>query len=161
MLAALVGAVVLVAILALTLLLRRRRVPDEGGRSGDMLGLEMPEPSRAPGPAVAVEPRLEPPAPVPAEPAPALDDPDVVRVHEKARRRARTVVREIMMYNAEKLEQGRREGNIIKFLGREIEMSRKLYQASIDLSDTDSARYFDESLLSILANGDPNLLREE
>ena len=65
------------------------------------------------------------------------------------------------MYNEEKLEKGRREGNIAKYLGREIEISRKLYQASIDLSDTESARYFDESLLNILAGGDSSLLQEQ
>jgi hypothetical protein len=147
------GAVV--AVIALYLLLARRSTPGLG-EDGELLRLEQPEKARR-VPAAASSPE---PAEMSAHAAPAVEKPELALLHERAKRRARTVVREIMMYNEEKLEKGLKEGNLVKYLGREIEVSRKLYQASIDLSDVESGRYFDESLLNILAGGDPSLLEE-
>jgi hypothetical protein len=150
------GAVLLVGVVLYLLVRWRRHGGAPAARDGDLLGLEQPDrPRRVP--ARPVERAVQEPTQEPSVPP---QDPEVARLHERAKRRARTVVREIMMYNEEKLEKGRKEGNITKYLGREIEMSRKLYQASIDLSDVDSARYFDESLLNILAGGDASLLKE-
>lgn len=145
----------LAVLIGLYLLYVRRRVPS-GAAKSEMLGLESPKKSSKSPPTsrpVAVEAESD-------ETGANLLDPEAAKLHERAKRRARTVVREIMMYNEEKLEKGRKEGNLIKHLGREIELSRKLYQASIELSDVDSARYFDESLLKILAGGDASLLEE-
>ncbi len=65
------------------------------------------------------------------------------------------------MYNQEKLERGRSEGNVLKYLVREIETSKKLFQASASISEEACEEYFEESVLQILANGDRQLLREE
>ena len=145
----------LAVLIALYLLFVRRRA-SSGPAKSEMLGLEPPKKAGK-----------TPPSSRPAVTEIESDesganqlDPEAAKLHERAQRRARTVVREIMMYNEEKLEKGRKEGNLIKHLGREIEMSRKLYQASIELSDADSARYFDESLLKILAGGNASLLEE-
>jgi hypothetical protein len=154
MMIVLVGAP-LAVLIGLYLLFVRRKNPSRSS-APQMLGLEAPKkaavPARSNAP-VVTEPAIE-------QTPPELLDPESARLHERAKRRARTVVREIMMYNEEKLEKGRKEGNLMKYLGREIELSRKLYQASIELSDADSSRYFDESLLNILAGGDARLLEE-
>lgn len=153
------GVLAVVAI-AVFLVVGRRKDPAAGsGSSSELLRLEQPQsPRRVPARPAPAAPQQ--PLPQPPEPVSVVEDPELARVHERARRRARTVVREIMMYNEEKLEKGRKEGNVAKYLTREIEVSRKLYQASIDLSDAESARYFDESLLNILAAGDASLLKE-
>lgn len=84
--------------------------------------------------------------------------PDEVKLHEKAKRKARVIVREIEMYNREKTEMGLKAGNLYKFLKEEIDNGRKTYEQAVQDDISQNTNYFDESLVNILAKGDKNLL---
>lgn len=83
---------------------------------------------------------------------------DDVKLHEKAKRKARVIVREIEMYNKEKAKMGLKEGNLYKYLKEEIETGRKTYQNAVSKHIFETTKYYDESLLNILASGDKNIL---
>jgi len=84
--------------------------------------------------------------------------PDDVKMHEKAKRKARVIVREIEMYNREKTEMGLKAGNLYKYLFDEIETGRKTYDKDVLESVRANTNYYDESLITILAKGDKDLL---
>lgn len=123
-----------------------------------------PQPQQQRPPAPRSEPSgqmpMQPVAPAPvAAPLPKMD-PESTRLHEKARRRAKVLVQEIMMYHNEKVQRGKAEGDVLKYINREVETSKKLFQASAGISEEACEGYFNESLLNLLAGGNPALLGE-
>ena len=50
---------------------------------------------------------------------------------EKAKRKARVIVREIQMYHKEKTEIGLKEGNLYKYLKDEILAGRRAYEQEV------------------------------
>jgi len=118
------------------------------------------------------EPPLAPPVVVPK--APPSDDKQEItdrlklkdvqkkdeedKLHEKAKRKARVIVREIQNYHKEKMEMGLRENNLFKYLKDEIEAGRKAYNQEVSEEIRKDTNYFDESLVAILAKGDPKIL---
>jgi hypothetical protein len=87
-------------------------------------------------------------------PSAANEDP----MHEEARRLARLLVSEIKLYNEEQIEEGRRQGNIYRFLKEPIDRSRVLYEERIDARVRSDSDYYQEELIRSLANGDRSLL---
>ncbi|HVS63695.1 MAG TPA: hypothetical protein VMT85_09380 [Thermoanaerobaculia bacterium] len=79
-------------------------------------------------------------------------------MHEEARRLARLLVSEIKLYNEEQIEEGRRQGNIYRFLKEPIDRSRVLYDERIDERVRSDSNYYQEELVRSLANGDRGLL---
>ena len=79
-------------------------------------------------------------------------------MHEEARRLARLLVSEIKLYNEEQIEEGRRQGNIYRFLKEPIDRSRVLYEERIDERVRSDSNYYQEELVRSLANGDRGLL---
>jgi hypothetical protein len=79
------------------------------------------------------------------------------RRHADARRFARLLVSELLLYNEAAVIQGRRNRDLEARLGTEIERSRQAYQARFP--DRGGARdYFREELVRLLADGNPALL---
>ena len=127
-----------------------------------------PEPPAAPPPAPAVE------APAPAAPPTAgrevvppsdIEGPgwafgrrggsDEDHAHEEAKRLARLLVSELQLYNEEEIDEGRRQGNVYRFLKEHIDKSRMLYEERVDEKIRRSTDYFREELVKSLAGGDP------
>ena len=86
---------------------------------------------------------------------------DEGELHRKARRFAKLLVDEIRLYNQEKVEEGRRNADLSSRLGVEIEKSRAAYAKRYGHSLGDSADYFQQELVRILANNNPDLLGSE
>jgi hypothetical protein len=83
------------------------------------------------------------------------------RAHNDARRFARLLVSEIKLYNAAKVNDGRRNFDLYERLKDEIDRSRKVYDKRV--SPTVAARfdYFYDELVQTLAEGDPAKLGQD
>ena len=128
---------------------------------------------RPPGPAVAPGAQAEPAAPrhrpapvahrdaekpaagaIPGRPA----DEDLERLRDQARRFARLLVSEIVLYNAKDIEEGRRSKDLYKRLREEIDRSRRMYEQRIPQRLAGDADYFRDELIKTLAGGDESAL---
>lgn len=126
-----------------------------------------PQPSLAPAPAAAPADTFAPArattaaAAAVAEPAaPAADseapgDPGgrPRRDRDKARRLARALVSDILVYNRESRDRALTEGNLIQALGPEIKKSWELYKERVTPEVANSTSHFRDALNEILAEG--------
>jgi len=112
-----------------------------------------------PLPTVAAPP--PPPAPVaaPAE-GPDIDSlpPAEQEVHKKAKRKAKILVEEIVLYNKKKVEEGLAKRDLYDRLKEDIEKSRIAYEKAFASGPAGKANYFNRELVRILAKGDASLL---
>lgn len=107
-------------------------------------------------PSPAFSPAPEPPRPLQnlvAVPAPASETEQ--RAHNDARRFARLLVSEIKLYNAAKVNEGRRNFDLYERLKDEIDRSRKVYDKRVSPAVATRFDYFYDELVQTLAEGDP------
>lgn len=126
---------------------------------------------RKAGPAL-VEESAQKPAPAPAPmasaaaaasaatsvstlPAPVSEDEEL---HKKAKRFAKLLVEEIMLYNKAKVAEGKQNQDLYTRLREDIEKSRATYQKRYGESTVASADYFNQELVRILADNDVGLM---
>ncbi len=83
-----------------------------------------------------------------------------VRAHNDARRFARLLVSEIKLYNAAKVNEGRRQADLYDRLHDEIDRSRKVYDKRVSPAVATKFDYFYDELVQTLAEGDPSKLGE-
>jgi hypothetical protein len=133
--------------------------------------LQPPSPSETPAPRLAEAPsEIRPPSlPLPPE-APRYHPPSLsamgvateteVRAHNDARRFARLLVSEIKLYNAAKVNEGRRHADLYDRLHEEIDRSRKVYDKRVSPAVAAKFDYFYDELVQTLAEGDPAKLGE-
>jgi hypothetical protein len=98
------------------------------------------------------------PAPEPARapqsvPTPASETEQ--RAHNDARRFARLLVSEIKLYNAAKVNDGRRNFDLYDRLKDEVDRSRKVYDKRVSPAVAARFDYFYDELVQTLAEGDP------
>jgi hypothetical protein len=110
------------------------------------------EETEAPPPVRPIEPPVEPAAG--AQPDAAADDPR----HEEARRFARLLVSEIKLYNEEEVDRGRIQKDLATRLKEDIERSREMFEKRIAADIRSGHNYFQEELVRILADGNPDAL---
>jgi len=79
---------------------------------------------------------------------------DERRLHNDARRFARLLVSEIKLYNKEKVEAGRLEGDIYRRLREDIDRSRQMYDKRVAPPVAARYDYFHQELVKTLAEGD-------
>jgi len=151
--------------------------PVAGGTPDAEIELEpvagaMPEPMTEPQPAaeVALDPVLEPePVAVGSsssataeQPAPKLAPaPSGVpqrEPHEDARRYARLLVSEILLYNEAQVELGKKHRDLYRRLKEDLERSEQMYRQRVSPEVAAEKDYFEEEIVSTLAGGDPALL---
>jgi hypothetical protein len=84
--------------------------------------------------------------------------PDERRQHQDARRFASLLVSELLLYNEESVILGRRHHDLLRRLSKEIEKSRQAFAARVPAHLRGAARYLDEEMVRVLAEGDPGLL---
>jgi hypothetical protein len=83
------------------------------------------------------------------------------RAHNDARRFARLLVSEIKLYNAAKVNDGRRNYDLYERLKDEIDRSRKVYDKRVAPSVAARFDYFYDELVQTLAEGDPTKLGKD
>lgn len=127
--------------------------------------LDLPRESEeeAPKTAETAESYPAPPAPPAsyaqqAVPTPASETEQ--RAHNDARRFARLLVSEIKLYNAAKVNDGRRNFDLYTRLQDEIDRSRKVYDKRVSPAVASRFDYFYDELVQTLAEGDPAKLGE-
>ena len=106
-------------------------------------------PTAAPGPQRVTQP-------VASVPTPASETEQ--RAHNDARRFARLLVSEIKLYNAAKVNDGRRNYDLYERLKDEIDRSRKVYDKRVSPAVAARFDYFYDELVQTLAEGDPSKL---
>lgn len=79
--------------------------------------------------------------------------PQVQKQHDKAKRLARVLVKDILLYHGDKVEEGLRNGNLIDMVGDEIKKSWQYYKSELPEDVLNSTNYFKEALNKILAKG--------
>jgi hypothetical protein len=77
------------------------------------------------------------------------------RTHENARRHARLLVSTIKLYNAAKVDDGRRNFDLYDRLKDEIDRTRKAYNERVSSIVARRFDYFYDELVQTLAEGDP------
>jgi len=87
------------------------------------------------------------------ESVPLTDDPEKMKQHKKAERLGRSLVKDIYLYHKDKVEQGRRDGTLVKLLGEEIKKSWKFYKKQVDPEILQEKNYFKDALNEIIAEG--------
>ncbi len=101
-------------------------------------------------------PPVQPVQPPPAEPEEEVSEDEAQR--EEARRFARLLVSEIKLYNEEQVERGRESKDIYHRLREDIDRSREMFEKRISTEVRENQDYFQDELVRILADGDPDLL---
>jgi hypothetical protein len=86
--------------------------------------------------------------------------PEDQRQHADARRFASLLVSELLLYNEESVILGRKNRDLARRLGKEIERSRQAFAARVPKHLRGFGRYLDEELIRVLAEGDSSLLRD-
>jgi len=110
------------------------------------------------------QPVFTSPAPEPLRPAqpvvpvPVPTSETEQRAHNDARRFARLLVSEIKLYNAAKVNEGRRSFDLYDRLKDEIDRSRKVYDKRVSPAVATRFDYFYDELVQTLAEGDTNKL---
>ncbi|MGH7411136.1 MAG: hypothetical protein ACREJ6_08800 [Candidatus Methylomirabilis sp.] len=77
--------------------------------------------------------------------------------HERARRLARLIVSDIIIYNQDKVVEGIKEDTLFDLLKEDIEVGRTYYEKNIDPAVAEQANYFNQALVDILIKGRGNI----
>lgn len=91
-------------------------------------------------------------APLPLEPEAELPL-DVQKQHNKAKRLARVLVKDIVLYHGDRVEEGLKNGNLVDTVGDEIKKSWQYYKSEIPEEIVNSTDFFKDALNEILAKG--------
>ncbi len=83
---------------------------------------------------------------------PESKDPD-----ERAKRLARLIVSDIIIYNQDKIVEGIKEDTLFDLLKEDIEVGRAYYEKNIDPAITERTAYFNHALVNILIKGRGNI----
>jgi predicted Zn finger-like uncharacterized protein len=122
--------------------------------SGSATAVETPvAPPRAPFQEVDLDAPARTEAKSEPDPAPA-SGPER-REKDKARRLARALVSDILVYNRDKRDQALKQGNLVQILGPEIKKSWEVYKERVTPEVANSTNHFREALNEILAEGQP------
>ncbi len=111
------------------------------------------EPAPVPSPAPQATQHL----PMPQAPVTVVD-PEDEELHKKARRFAKLLVDEIVLYNQHKVLEGRQNHDLYERLKDDIEKSRATYDKRYAQTSVSRADYFTQALIAGLADHNPILL---
>jgi hypothetical protein len=133
------------------------------------------EPEASPVEAIPVEEPAPPVAQVAAgqAPAAAVEKPEPVkttvlrevqplteeeRLHGDAKRFARLLASEIKLYNEQRVQEGRTNGDLYVRLKRDIDRSRDMYEKRISPLVSRKVDYFHDEIIRVLGDNDPSTL---
>lgn len=132
--------------------------PEQKGEEHKTPEPEIPEPPKSvpPDAAPTTPPEIETPreeAPAVTAPSPEVTTEEDKKMHERARRLAKALASDLVLYNKEKVEAGLRDGTLVKLLGSEIRRSWEYYCQQIPKYIVESTDYFREQLNKIVGKG--------
>jgi predicted Zn finger-like uncharacterized protein len=142
-------------------------IPDEGVKQEPQDKESVAEPSGIPepvkpdipeSPPAAVESTVAPSAPeteisvTPPQAAGEMSEEDQ-KWHKRARRLAKALASDLVLYNQDKVEEGLRDGTLAQLLGSEIRRSWEYYCQQIPKHIVDSTDYFKQQLNKIVGKG--------
>ncbi len=110
---------------------------------------EIPEPPQVESP-VAPQAEIVSKPKTPLQPEMSEED---KKWHERARRLAKALASDLVLYNQEKVEQGLRDGTLVQLLGAEIKRSWEYYCQQIPKHIVENTDYFREQLNKIVGKG--------
>jgi len=73
--------------------------------------------------------------------------------HEKAKKLAKALAKDITLYYGDKVKQGLEQGNLVELIGSEIKKSWKFYQQKTPIGISQNTTYFEDALNDIVAQG--------
>jgi len=122
-----------------------------------------PEPEMPPPPPEVTRPFIpetpfaqQKPVEVPEKPkptpTPAMSEEDK-KWHERAKRLAKALASDLVLYNQDKVEQGFKDGTLVQLLGPEIRRSWEYYCQQIPKHIVEATDYFREQLNKIVGKG--------
>lgn len=82
--------------------------------------------------------------------------PDPRDPHERAKRLARLIVSDIIIYNQDKIVEGIKQDTLFDLLKEDIEVGRAYYEKNIDAAVAEQSDYFNHALVDILIKGRGN-----
>jgi len=77
--------------------------------------------------------------------------------HERARRLARLIVSDIILYNQEKIVEGIKNDTLFQVLQDELIEGRKYYDRNVDPAVAAQADYFNLAIVDVLVKGRANV----
>lgn len=77
--------------------------------------------------------------------------------HQRAKRMARLIVSDLVLYNQEKIAEGIRNDTLFELLAQELEEGREFYEKNTDAAVRAEADYFSQALVDILVKGRGNI----
>ncbi|MBI2458680.1 MAG: hypothetical protein HYV46_21450 [candidate division NC10 bacterium] len=77
--------------------------------------------------------------------------------HERAKRLARLIVGDIVLYNQDKIAEGIKNDTLFQVLEKELEVGRKYYEKNVDPAVAAQADYFNLALVDILVKDRGNV----
>jgi hypothetical protein len=83
--------------------------------------------------------------------------PDSRDPHGRAKRLARLIVSDIIIYNQDRIEEGIKEDTLFDLLKEDIEIGRAYYEKNIDPTVAGQSNYFDHALVDILVKERGNI----
>jgi hypothetical protein len=83
--------------------------------------------------------------------------PDPRDPHERAKRLARLIVSDIIIYNQDKIVEGIKQDTLFDLLKEDIEVGRAYYEKNIDPAVAEQSDYFNHALVDILVKGRGNI----
>lgn len=100
------------------------------------------------------EPEVAAPTePLPTAPEEAEMSEEDKKLHERARRLAKALASDLVLYNQDKVEEGLRNGTLAKLLGSEIRRSWEYYCQQIPKHIVDGTDYFKDQLNKTVGKG--------
>jgi len=83
--------------------------------------------------------------------------PDPKDPDERAKRLAKLIVSDIIVYNQDKIDEGIKQDTVFDLLKEDIEVGRTYYEKNIDPAVAERTNYFDHALVDILIKGRGNV----
>lgn len=74
----------------------------------------------------------------------------LITSHEEAKRLARTILSDIVLYNPAKVKEGIERDNLFDILADELAEGRKYYESMVDPSLRESTNFFNEAVIDIM-----------
>jgi hypothetical protein len=80
--------------------------------------------------------------------------------HERARRMARLIVGDLVMYHKEKIAQAIKSDTLFEVLEKELAEGRSYYEKNVDPAIVSTTNYFDQAVVDILVKGQGSVTSE-
>lgn len=94
----------------------------------------------------------------PSEPEVSTPQSDEEQLHEQARRFARLLISEILLYNPDQVQEGKQQHDLADRLKEDLGRSEEMYRQRVAPHVIAETNYFHEEVVRTLADGDPAVL---